>query len=88
MTGAVTAFCGPVGFIGMTAPHVARGIFRTTVHRSVIPASLLTGAAMALIADILGQIWSRPLPAGSTAALIAIPLVLVMLIRGRNGITA
>ena len=46
MTGAVTAFCGPVGFVGITAPHIARKLMGTTSHLSVIPATLLTGGIM------------------------------------------
>jgi len=79
----VTAFCGPVGFVGIVAPHLARRIGGTSVHRKVLPLSMLTGAFLALCADILANLWKVPLPAGSTMALIGIPFILVILLRNR-----
>lgn len=81
MTGAVTAFCGPLGFIGIAAPHIARRIFRTSVHGTLIPASLLTGAVLSVCADLLSQMWPSPVPAGSTLAIIGIPVILFILLR-------
>jgi len=81
MTGTVTAFCGPLGFVGIVAPHLARRITGSATHRQVLPASLATGAALALAADILANLWPVPLPVGSTLALIGIPLILVLLLR-------
>ncbi len=80
MTGAVTAFCGPLGFVGIVAPHVARRLCGTSVHRTVLPASVFTGAGLALCADILAQLPSTPLPAGSTLALLGIPIILLILL--------
>ena len=84
MTGTVTAFCGPLGFVGIVAPHIARRITGSSAHRQVLPWSLATGATLALAADILADIWPIPLPVGSTLALIGIPLILVLLLRQRN----
>ena len=81
MTGAVTAFCGPLGFVGIVAPHIARRIGGSSVHRRVLPLSLATGSVLALSADILANLWPIPLPVGSTLALIGIPLVLLLLLR-------
>lgn len=81
MTGAVTAFCGPVGFVGITAPHIARKIMGTTSHLSVIPATLLTGGIMGAVADLLSRCGPYPLPAGSTMALIGIPMILYIMLR-------
>lgn len=81
MTGTVTAFCGPLGFVGIVAPHLARRITGSSVHRQVLPCSLATGATLALAADILANIWPIPLPVGSTLALIGIPLILTLLLR-------
>ena len=80
----VTAFCGPVGFVGIIAPHLARRLTGTSRHRTVLPFSMLTGAFLALCADILANLWKVPLPAGSTLALIGIPLILVILLRNRS----
>ncbi len=81
MTGAVTAFCGPIGFVGIIAPHIARRLTGTSMHRRVLPAAMLSGSAIALSADILSRIWPIPLPVGSTMALVGIPFILVILLR-------
>ncbi len=83
MTGTVTAFCGPLGFVGIVAPHIARRLTGSSVHRQVFPCSLTTGATLALAADILANTWPIPLPVGSTLALIGIPLILVILLPQR-----
>ena len=83
MTGTVTAFCGPLGFVGIVAPHIARRLTGSSAHRQVLPWSLATGAVLALAADILANLWRVPLPVGSTLALIGIPLILVLLLRQR-----
>lgn len=79
MTGAVTAFCGPIGFVGIVAPHIARFVISSSMHRRVIPATLAVGACLSLIADIFSQIFPTPLPVGSTMAIIGIPLILIIL---------
>ena len=84
MTGTVTAFCGPLGFVGIVAPHIARRITGASTHRQVLPWSLATGAILALAADILANLWRIPLPVGSTLALIGIPLILVLLLRQKR----
>ena len=83
MAGAVTAFCGPVGFVGLAAPHLARRIAGTSVHRQVLPSSMLTGAGLALFADAAAHIGAHPIPVGSTMALVGIPLVIILLWRQR-----
>lgn len=84
MTATVTAFCGPLGFVGIVAPHMARGIFRTSSHRTIIPACMLTGAMTALAADFLSQISSAPLPVASTMAIVGVPVILYILLKGRG----
>lgn len=79
--GSVTAFCGPVGFVGIVSPHIARAFLGTSVHRKVIPAAALTGSAMSLLADILSQAFPAPLPVGSTMAVIGIPIILAILMK-------
>jgi len=81
MTGAVTAFCGPIGFVGIIAPHIVRRLLGTSAHGRIIPAVLPAGSAIALCADILSRIWSIPLPVGSTMAFVGIPVILVILLR-------
>lgn len=83
MTGAVTAYCGPIGFVGIAAPHVVRRLLKTSAHRTVLPWSMVTGASLALAGDILAHIGPTPLPVGSTLALIGIPLIIILLWRSR-----
>ena len=81
MAGAVTAFCGPLGFVGIVAPHIARAVSGTSVHIKTIPVTLLTGAGLSLSADILSQVFSRPLPVGSTMAIIGVPIIIYILLK-------
>lgn len=90
MTGAVTAFCGPLGFVGIVAPHIARRISGRQFcsdHRRTIPTSMLAGAGLCTAADLASQLWSRivsPVPVGSSLAIIGIPLILLILIGGKG----
>lgn len=79
MAGAVTAFCGPLGFVGIVSPHIARSLMRSSVHLKTIPATLLVGAGLSLIADILSQVFPIPLPVGSTMAIIGIPIIIYIM---------
>jgi iron complex transport system permease protein len=79
MTAAVTAFCGPIGFVGIVAPHIARLAIGSSMHRKVIPATLAVGTCLSLLADIFSQVFATPLPVGSTMAIIGIPLILIIL---------
>ena len=82
LAGTVTAFCGPVGFIGLAVPHLARMIFASADHRILMPASMLTGAALLLICDLLAK--TLTLPINTITALMGIPVVIVVVIRNRN----
>lgn len=84
VTATATAFCGPIGFVGIVAPHIARGIFLTSSHRIIIPACMLTGAMTALAADLLSQISSAPLPIASTMAIVGVPVILYILLKGKG----
>lgn len=79
LAGAVTAFCGPIGFVGLAVPHIARGIFRTADHRVLIPASALTGAIMLLCSDILSRQFLIPINAVTSLA--GIPIVIYIVLR-------
>ncbi len=81
MAGAVTAFCGPLGFVGIVSPHIARSLTRSSVHLRTIPATMLVGAGLSLVADILSQIFPTPLPVGSTMAIIGIPIIVYILFK-------
>ncbi|MBQ1912251.1 MAG: iron ABC transporter permease [Bacteroidales bacterium] len=83
MTGAVTAFCGPIGFAGIAAPHLTRKALGTSRHLSALPGSMCAGACLALLGDILAHIGPTPLPVGSTLAIVGIPLIVWLLWRDR-----
>lgn len=79
LAGGVTAFCGPIGFIGMAVPHIARGIFRSADHRILIPASALIGAALLLACDILAGRFL--LPINAITSLAGIPVIIYVVLR-------
>lgn len=82
LAGTVTAFCGPVGFIGLAVPHVARMIFSTADHRVLMPASMLSGAALLLVCDLVAK--QLALPINTITALLGIPIVIWVVVRNRN----
>lgn len=86
MTGAVTAFCGPLGFVGIVAPHITRAIFKTSAHRTILPGALLTGSMIGIVSDLLSTLSPFPVPVSSTMALIGIPIIIYILIKGGNAI--
>lgn len=79
LAGSVTAFCGPIGFIGLALPHVARAIFGSADHRILIPGVALTGAAVMLACDIVSKI--LVIPINAITALIGIPIVIWIVFR-------
>ena len=86
LAGTVTAFCGPIGFIGIAVPHLARVIFRSSDHRILVPAVILLGADAMLLSDIVSQLpgMQTTLPVNSVTALLGIPVVAWMIIRNRK----
>lgn len=86
LAGSVTAFCGPIGFLGIAVPHLCRMLLKTTDHRVLVPATLLLGGVLALFADLIAQVpGSRvTLPLNAVTALIGAPVVVGVLLRRRN----
>lgn len=81
MTGAVTAFCGPLGFVGIIGPHIAKALLGTSAHKSVLPASLLTGGLIGVCADLISRMTPSPMPVASTMALLGIPVILYIMLK-------
>ncbi len=79
LAGSATAFCGPIGFIGLAMPHVTRMLFDNSDHRVLIPATMLTGGAVLLICDIISK--SLTLPINSITALLGIPVVVYVVVK-------
>jgi iron complex transport system permease protein len=86
LAGSVTAFCGPIGFIGIAVPHIARITFKTSDHRILIPATILLGSIIMLASDIISQLpgSERVLPVNSVTSLIGIPVVIWVILRNRK----
>ena len=83
VTGAVTAFCGPIGFIGIVAPHLARMISGHSAMSIVLPLSLVSGAVMSITGDLLSQLFRTPIPVGCATALIGIPIIFLILSKSK-----
>jgi iron complex transport system permease protein len=83
LSGGITAFCGPVGFVGLIAPHGARWLLRSSRHKELIPITLLLGVFILLAAGALSVLLSnqRPLPLNALTALLGVPLVIWLLWR-------
>ena len=79
----VTAYCGPIMFIGLAVPHLARALFRTSDHRILMPATLLTGAALALLCNLIARMpgFEGALPVNSVTALVGAPVIAAVLFR-------
>ena len=82
----VTAYCGPIMFIGLAVPHLARALFRTSDHRVLMPATLLSGAALALLCNLIARMpgFEGALPVNSVTALVGAPVIAAVLFRRRE----
>ncbi|MEQ8909676.1 MAG: iron ABC transporter permease [Vicingaceae bacterium] len=86
LAGVITAFCGPIGFVGIIVPHLARLWFKTTNHLVLLPASILMGASILLLSDILSHLPAEgiSLPINSITSLIGIPIIIWIIFRKRS----
>lgn len=83
LAGGVTAFCGPIAFIGVAVPHIARGVFRTSNHRITVPASALIGACLLLVCDVLCSLFVYPLPISTVSALFGAPVIIWIILKNK-----
>ena len=81
LAGTVTAFCGPIGFIGLAMPHVTRMIFDNSDHRVLVPATMLSGASVMIVCDIISKMFT--LPVNAITALLGVPVVVWIVLRNR-----
>ena len=86
LTGSVTAFCGPVGFVGIAIPHITRSLLGTSNHRVLIPATCLTGTVLLLLCDIIAQLpgTQTVIPINIVTSLLGAPVVIWIIIRRNN----
>lgn len=86
LTAIVTAYCGPIIFLGLAVPHLSRAIFQTSDHRILMPSSLLVGGALALVCNLIARMpgFEGALPVNSVTALVGAPVVASVLFRKRK----
>jgi iron complex transport system permease protein len=86
LAGSITAFCGPIGFVGIAVPHITRQLFRSSSHRVLVPASCLIGTLLLLLCDLLSQLPGNQtiLPINIITALTGAPIVITLLLRQKN----
>ncbi len=86
LTGAVTAYCGPLGFIGIAVPHVSRWIFNTSNHFILIPASILMGGVFMLCGDLLSHAFTENgiLPINAITAILGAPFIIWIVIKNKK----
>lgn len=86
LAGSVTAFCGPIGFIGIAVPHLARIFFRTSDNKILIPGVIIAGSCIMLACDIISQLpgSDRILPINAVTSFIGIPVVIWVILRNRK----
>lgn len=86
LSGSITAFCGPLAFVGIVVPHLARMIFKTADHRLLMPACLLLGALIMLLADLISQFPGSQsiLPVNSVTAILGVPVVIWVIMVNRR----
>lgn len=86
LTGSVTAFCGPIGFVGIAIPHITRSLLGTSNHRVLIPATCLTGTVLLLLCDIIAQLpgTQTVIPINIVTSLLGAPVVIWIIIRRNN----
>lgn len=80
LAGGVTAYCGPIGFLGLAMPHLARALSRSADHAILLPLTALLGATALLLCDAVAKL--AALPINALTALLAIPIIVVVVLRG------
>lgn len=87
LVSAVTAFCGPIAFVGIAVPHLCRGILRTSDHRTLLPGTCLTGGIVALCASLIAEMPGNNLvlPLNVVTALLGAPVVMLVILRQFRG---
>lgn len=83
LAGGITAFTGPIAFVGVAIPHIARGIFKTSSHKILLPATVLCGASLILFCDIISQMPTYTLPINTISALFGAPIIIWIILKKR-----
>ena len=81
LAGGITAFCGPIAFIGVAVPHIARKLIGSTNHNWTLPACALVGANLILLCDLLSSLFVYPLPISTLSALVGAPVIIYVIVK-------
>ncbi|MDD2560293.1 MAG: iron ABC transporter permease [Bacteroidales bacterium] len=86
LAGSITAFAGPIAFIGITVPHIARGLFKTWDHKVLLPAVMLCGSLLLIACDLITQsaIFNNSLPINAVTALVGAPLIIWIILKNNK----
>jgi iron complex transport system permease protein len=86
LAGTITAFCGPIGFIGIAVPHMARFLLNQSDHRILMPVSMLTGMVVLVFSDVISRLpgTEQILPINAVTSLIGIPVVIWLVVINRK----
>ncbi|MDZ7694180.1 MAG: iron chelate uptake ABC transporter family permease subunit [Balneolaceae bacterium] len=86
LAGGITAFCGPIGFVGVAVPHLTRSLLGTNDHRILIPSTFLMGAILMLSCDIIAQVpgSNTTLPISAVTSLVGSPVVVWVIVKRKN----
>lgn len=86
LTATITAFCGPIAFLGLAVPHLSKGIFKTADHSVLIPAVMLFGGALALLCHLIARLpgFDGTLPINAVTSLIGAPIVIYVILKRRS----
>jgi len=86
LTASITAFCGPIAFLGLAVPHLTKGLFRTSDHKVLLPAVILSGMAVALFSNLIARLpgFDGALPINAVTSIIGAPVVISVILRRRN----
>jgi iron complex transport system permease protein len=90
LTATITAFCGPIAFIGLAVPHLTKGLFRTSNQQLLVPAVMISGAILALFCNLIARLpgFDGALPINAVTSMIGAPVVISVILRGRKLIQA
>ncbi|PWD97800.1 iron ABC transporter permease [Marinilabilia rubra] len=86
LTATITAFCGPIAFLGLAVPHLTKGLFRTSDHKVLLPAVVFAGMTVALFSNLIARLpgFDGALPINAVTSMIGAPVVISVILKGRN----
>ena len=84
LTGSITAFCGPITFVGIAGPHLIKQLFKIADHKILIPLSLMAGSSMLLVCDILIQMTGTVIPVNAATSILGAPVIIWVILRNRR----